>query len=458
MTNVDSRGLQMWTVVRLTKVRHPGEGLAREIPRLIACWLGAGMVTVTSSPSRRPDEDLSGGVMALPARLRTMAMAIAGRDNCHRRLSTFVPGRLVAPRRTWGLMTALVLPGAAAPSTAPVAGRAEETGTAGRRPAADTLLRFAASGALTLSVAIPLLVLLLYVSVPPDSRHWWAAVVATAVYLPLHVRHVAYGLRGVRPRFLPWTLVAMAVVITGFTPVLGADWLYSFQALAASLLVTIRPRLSFLALCGILAGVWIWAAELGANVAGAIYYPVAVLDRSMMVFVLVWLVGALRRAQKARLALAAEALAAERARVDDELSVTVGEELEAVVRSGERGLRTMAAGSAGAETELRSLVEGSRGALADARRLISRYREVSARTELERAVALLRAAGIEARSDVRDEQLPPAFDEPLRASLRAAVARLLREEVQGPVVLGLGHHDGACTLHVLRIADTEQAG
>jgi two-component system sensor histidine kinase DesK len=166
----------------------------------------------------------------------------------------------------------------------------------------------------------------------------------------------------------------------------------------------------------------------------------------MMVFVPVWLVGALRRVRSARLALAEEALETERRRVDDELAATVGAQLEEVVRSGQRALGAIPVNFQQAEHELESLARRSRSALAEARRLIGHYKPVSSRAELEKAASLLRAAGIEVKVEVPDETLPAALDEFLRNSLRATVAKLLAEETNGPVALTLTHHDGASEL------------
>jgi signal transduction histidine kinase len=321
----------------------------------------------------------------------------------------------------------------------------------------DAVSRLASAGALGFSVALPLVVLLGYASVPLYSHHLPGALIATAVYLPLHVRHVSFGLRGVRPGGLQWTLLAMAVVIVAFTPLLGAAWLYTFPALAASVLVTTRPRFSFPALACILVAAGAWAGHLAPQLGHAqdIFVPVAVLDRAMTVFVLVWLVGALRRIRSARLALAEEALEAERRHADDELGRTVGAQLGSVVRSGQRALETLRANAQQAEEELASVVEGSRRTLTQARRLIGRYQQVSSRAELDKAASLLRAAGMEVRVVVPGEALPPALDESLRTSLRAAVAQLLAEETTGLVVLKLGRENGACTLDAIRAPATE---
>jgi two-component system sensor histidine kinase DesK len=341
----------------------------------------------------------------------------------------------------------------------PAAYRAEPAVAARREFGVDALDRLASVGALTLSVALPLVVLLAIAAMPSTSHHFPEALAATAVYVPLHVRHVRFGLEGMRPRGLRWSLLAMAVAIAAPTPTLGAFWLYACHALAASVLVTARPRISFPALAGILAWVAIWANHLGHQVGHAqdVYLPAAVLDRAMMVFVLVWLVRALRRIQSARRALAEEVLEDERRRVDNELGDTVGAQLDDVVRKGQRALRTIASSVQEAEEELESLVDGSRGALAEARRLIGRYQLVSAHTELDRAAALLRAAGMTVRVEVPEGALLLSLDGQLRSSLRAAVARLLAEETAGDVVVSLRHQGGAYTLEARPASTMEHA-
>jgi two-component system, NarL family, sensor histidine kinase DesK len=352
---------------------------------------------------------------------------------------------------------AVILTAAPATVRAPVAYDEGAIAASRRGRTMDAVSRLASVGALGLSVALPLLVLLGYASLPPYSHHLPEASAATALYLPLHVRHVRSGLRGVRPGALRWTLPAMAVVIVAFTPLLGVAWLYTFPALAASVLVTTRPRVSFPALACILVAVGVWAGHLAPQLGHAqdINVPAAVLDRAMMVFVLVWLVGALRRIQSARLALAEEALEAERRHADHELGRTVGAQLDSVVRSGQRALETMRTSPQQAEEELESAVEGSRRTLTQARRLLGRYQQVSSRAELDTAASLLRAAGMEVRVVVPGEALPPALDESLRTSLRAAVAQLLADETTGLVVLKLGRENGVYTLDAVLVPSTE---
>lgn len=340
--------------------------------------------------------------------------------------------------------------------------RAVATAPVLRERAANDLIRLASAGAIGFSIAVPLVVLLLFAASPLLSPRFPEAAAATTLYLPLYVRHVRYGLRGSRPHRLPLTLGAMAVVLIGVTPLLGADWFYAYGALVASVLVTTPPRFSLPAVACILTGAGVWAAalsnETGTGLFGggqAIYFPIAVADRAAAVFVLVWLVGALRRVQSARTALAAVALEAERGRIDGELSGTIGSELEAVVVKGVRAEDAAKRGSPKAQEELESLVEGSRRALANARRMTRGYKLAAPVAELEKAALLLRAGGIEATVEVPDSALPPSLDASLRSALQVAVAQLLTEEAAGPVVLKLGCANGQFRLETVRLSKRE---
>lgn len=333
-----------------------------------------------------------------------------------------------------------------------------------RERSADDLIRLASAGAVTFSIAVPLVVLVLFATTPSVWHHFPEAAAATALYLPLYVRHVRYGLRAERPRHLPLTLGAMAVVIVGATPILGSNWFYAYSALVASVLITTPPRFSFPVVACTLIGVGFWAAELrndfGIHIYGvglAADFPIAAAWRAATVFILVWLVGALRRVQSARAALAEVALEAERGRIDIELSESVVSELEQVIMKGVHAEDAARRGSPKAEAELESLVKGSRLALANARRIIRQYKIVSPAAELEKAAELLRSGGINATIVIPDTGLPLTLDESLRSALRVAVAELLSEEAAGPVVLELGCASGQFQLETTRPSTDEPA-
>ena len=195
----------------------------------------------------------------------------------------------------------------------------------------------------------------------------------------------------------------------------------------------------------------VWSIELGSPAgtefyAATVWYTTAVATRALIMFVLVWLVAALRRLRIARVALADEALAAERRRLDGELRRTVGAELAVVVERGTRAGGLVRTDTTSAAAELRELVDGTRRTLAAARRLIARYKIVSPRARLDTAAALLRTVGIEAHVETSDDDLPDVFDDTLDSSLRSLTTELLRGHPTGPVLVRIVHDNGSARL------------
>jgi two-component system, NarL family, sensor histidine kinase DesK len=285
-------------------------------------------------------------------------------------------------------------------------------------------------GAVACSILFPVLELVRIATgwVPSPSPGQGAqALVATACYLPLHVRHVWYAARGSRPPSGGWTLTVMAVVVLGALPAIGTAWLPALHALAVSVLIVVRPPWSFAAVAGLVAATAPLAMVLG-DPEWAAYSVASVVWRGASVFVLVWLVGLTWRLQAARQALADEAVARERLRIDTEVRGTLGAALEAITATGQRATASAERDPALLADELQRLVEGSRQTLADARRLIGGYQQPSLRAELDTATSLLAAAGIQARVVLPAGTLPERLEAAPRAALRAAIARLLRDD------------------------------
>jgi hypothetical protein len=308
------------------------------------------------------------------------------------------------------------------------------------------LIRLTAVGAVGCSIALPLLELARIAtgSIPSPGRTA-QALVATACYLPLHVRHVWNATRGTRPPGAPWTLLVMAVVIIGALPVIGTSWLTSLHALAVSALIVLRPPWSLLVVAGLLAAPAPLAIAFG-DPRWAAFSTISVVWRGAAVFVLVWLTGATRRLQEARLVLAEQAIARERLRIDGELRRTVGAALEAIVARGERAIALAARNPELVEEELGILAEGSRRSLGEARRMIRGYQQLSLRAELDSAVALLAAAGIRTRLVLPSGDLPESVDAEPRAALRAAVARLLGDGAARDCSIVVTRQDGRVRL------------
>src|SRR3954454_17602458 len=164
-----------------------------------------------------------------------------------------------------------------------------------RMVVSDRLPRLAARFVLTISVVLAL-VEIGRVALIDSTADVAVAVVATALFLPLHLNHLRYGLRGERPPRSGPTLAAMAVVHGVALVVIGPTWSFMLATLATSALVVLTPGWAALVLLACMAAPPVVVAAqdttdtlFGANSA---YLAYSVAFRSIIQFALVWLVAA----------------------------------------------------------------------------------------------------------------------------------------------------------------------
>lgn len=327
-------------------------------------------------------------------------------------------------------------------------------------------LRFATPGTLAYAAVFPLVqVGLVAVSTGFGRGGGYSdgawALLATAGYLPLYLRHVRYAAEGSRAPGGAWTLALLTAVVVAAALPLGDLWLPTFHVVAVSALLVLRPRWALGVVAAVVAAQVPLPLLLDSQLRAApSYYAVTVLWRAAAVFVPIWLVGAVRRLEAAQRALADEAVVRERLRIDGELRETLGTALLSIEAQGERALTLVDVGagvgaSAGSPLpdELRALSGGARQTLAQARQVVNGYQRTSLSAEIDTAAALLGAAGIPTRvvrlPDVGvDAGIAHPADEALRAALRADVARLLREGVAGACVITVDRRDGGVRIDV----------
>jgi two-component system sensor histidine kinase DesK len=299
--------------------------------------------------------------------------------------------------------------------------------------------RLATWGALAFCVAVPLIDLWRWIAYSTpliDGWRWisgWTpdsavAVAATVLYLPLHLRHVAYGLRGERAPHAAWSLPAMTVVIGVAALIVGPPWAVMLASLALSILIVLPWPWSIVPFTAIVAAPLGYGLHLDPAwpVGTSAYLSFSVALASLPLFVVVWLVAATRQLHAARAALSDLAVVGERIRMEGELGRTVGAALETIVDESGRAERLIDQPGQ-AETVLRSLVMRSRETLAHGRRTVGSYQQVTVRSQLDAATTLLAAAGVDARLVVDDPALLSVTDDGVTSQLRSLVARLLRE-------------------------------
>jgi two-component system sensor histidine kinase DesK len=220
-------------------------------------------------------------------------------------------------------------------------------------------IRHATVGAVACSVVLPVLEFArITAGSPPGSGRALPALAATAGYLPLHVRHVWYATRGSRPPGGGWTLTVMAAVIVGALAVVGTSWLTALHALAVSTLIVVRPPWSIPLVAGMVAAPAPLAIAFG-DPEWAPFHAVSVVWRGAVLFVLLWLIGATRRLEAARQALAEEAVTRERLRIDGELRRTLSSALEEIAERGRRAGDPTTREPAVLQEQLRALAERS---------------------------------------------------------------------------------------------------
>jgi two-component system sensor histidine kinase DesK len=271
-------------------------------------------------------------------------------------------------------------------------------------------------------VAATLLIVTVQWSAVFETGSALVAAIMLVGFLPPHLHHVWSAAHGRVPRAGGWTLAAMAAVFVTGAFLVGIDWYLLAAQLLASMLIVLRLPWSAMAGIVLILGMAL-LDELFVPDPAPAWLALVIVERAGATLVPAWFAGALRQLRAARAEMADRAVAAERARIDEQLAGSVGAELRAIVARGD----TLAGQDPEtARRELRDLVDGSRRTLAEARRIIRSFQRVPLRVELTTAVALLEAAGVRTTLTLPRGELGEA--EELALALRAAVNQVLHDK------------------------------
>lgn len=224
------------------------------------------------------------------------------------------------------------------------------------------------------------------------------AIVATAGYLPLHLRHVYHGLQGRRPRAAVATLAMMAAIMVWAWWLIGPQWVFMFASLAVSTLCALPTRFALpgAAVVVLWPLLYDWSPPIADGVYSGPYLTLSLVFRATSLFAVIWLVAASRRLSGVRAALSAAAVSEERAALQEDLRATLGRQLAYVAAVSARAEGLAARRDPATADVLAEMVTASRSALTEVTRLVDAYQRVVARPELEAAAALLTGAGIDA--------------------------------------------------------------
>lgn len=230
------------------------------------------------------------------------------------------------------------------------------------------------------------------------ARNIVIAAVATAVWLPLHIWHLRYGLRGERPPRSLATLAVIAVVQLTTLALIGPAWSFMLATLATSSLIVLRPRwaLVMLAACVVAP---VPAAILHpqytlANGSNDAYLMVSVAFRSCLQFSLVWLVACARELAASRAVLTREAAEREHARLETSMREMLERDLVRLAAEARHArAQVLGPGVAAALVALDRVLAVATAATDELRRVASEARAPAVRdaaAELERAAARTR--------------------------------------------------------------------
>ncbi|MBO0810138.1 MAG: hypothetical protein J2P32_17745 [Actinobacteria bacterium] len=261
-----------------------------------------------------------------------------------------------------------------------------------------------------------------------------AASVAMACSVVLQLWLLIPAARARRPAHAGWLIAAFAVINLAAFPLIGVLWFAAGEQLAVLAVVYLRPRWSVPVIAALTAAPAGMAAA-GRDVAQTHYFAQNTPFWALTIGMLIWLARVAAGLRAGREELAGSAVIAERVRIDNELGVTLGAELERLIAAGERAERVAADDPAAAEHEVRELTAASRRALARTRRMVSQYQAVTVRSELTAAMELLTAAGIPIRNEVPAEALGRALASERLAGFRSGLTTVLRDQAAGACVI-----------------------
>src|SRR5262245_9865066 len=140
------------------------------------------------------------------------------------------------------------------------------------------IVRLFAGVLVALTVALSIIDVWQLAFIPGDLR---AGILAAAVTVPLHVRHLIYGVRGERPPAGAWTLAMMAIATFAGVFMAGPAFSREFAPLAVSIFIVVPGAWAF-----VLVGALMIAS---VAIAGPLWYATTTrLPGFYFVFVIIW--------------------------------------------------------------------------------------------------------------------------------------------------------------------------
>jgi two-component system sensor histidine kinase DesK len=184
-------------------------------------------------------------------------------------------------------------------------------------------------------------------------------------------------------------------------------------------------------------------ASAALGLTSVVVITVVLLERSQ-----VWTWALLARLEAGRHTAAELAVAKERLRFAGDLHDIQGHYLQALCLKGEITARLIGVDDARARDAAQDVATLARQALADTRAVVHGYRETSLALEMDNAVGILRAAGIDATVNGGPAAIPCAVATPLGRLVREGATNILRHTQATSCTISLSRRDGWIRLSI----------
>jgi two-component system, NarL family, sensor histidine kinase DesK len=189
-----------------------------------------------------------------------------------------------------------------------------------------------------------------------------------------------------------------------------------------------------------------------------VYWIVGLVTGAVALYGSARLVRVLDELEAAQTELAELAVGQERLRVSRDLHDLLGQSLSAVSLKGDLAIRLLHSNPPAAQAEIASLTEVARDTLRSVRAVTSDEHAVSLRTEIEGAVALLSAAGINARIALDLPDLSSPVEKVLAWAVREGVTNVLRHSQASTCSITAARRDGMVRLEIVNDGARPSAG
>ena len=272
---------------------------------------------------------------------------------------------------------------------------------------------------------------------------------------------------GALPAGVPWTFLAICLLVYLPMPVFTWDWAVMQWFVVASAAMTLPRPFAAVAIAGpilghtLVAG-WLTATDSGQGpgliVTVTLYHFTLLTMGSIAIVGSGWLARALVDLDQAQREQANLAAARERVRVSRDLHDLLGHSLTTASLKGDLARTLLPTDPAAARAELEGLAAAARGALADVRAVMRDEHAVTLRAEIAGAVALLGAAGIHTAVDVADAPISRAVEEALAWAVREAATNTLRHSQATSWSVTVRRSAGRIRLSIVNDGASPEAG